>query len=355
MNKFIFLFLFLSTTACKKNNNKIPQNSIDSTITAFPITNRNKDGVLGYLASLKSANRVIIGQQCGDGDDALVDYNNYVEALFTQSTKYAGLLGVDYGWKATNNYSLVNQLLINHWNARGLVTISWHADNPWVSGYDVRWNSVSNKNSINLNSLLKNAPSSTEKNNYRTELSTIATALVQLKNAGVVVIWRPFHEMNSDWFWWGINSYNSVPSNVTDFMNLWKDMYDTFTNDYGLDNLIWTYSPSMKESWNADIAAYYPGNNFVDLVGEDYYGTSPDFPDFPALNSLGKTTVLCEAGPSSNNYGNWDEMSLLNTLKGKAAYFLQWKSWTGAKVAIIDNKNSVIMMKNSAALTRDRL
>jgi len=65
--------------------------------------------------------------------------------------------------------------------------------------------------------------------------------------------------------------------------------------------------------------------------------------------------VLSEVGPTDDAYGNWDEEQLAELLKGKAAYFLQWHSWPGADVAIINNRNANTMMNDEDALTRDEL
>ena len=161
--------------------------------------------------------------------------------------------------------------------------------------------------------------------------------------------------MNGDFFWWGMNAYNNQQTNEEDYKALWIDMYNTFTYDYGLDNLIWTYSVIPYVGWNADVTAFYPGADYVDLVGMDYYGASLEFPNYEELKSLDKTIVMSESGPRDSGYGQWNMMNWANTLKGKAAYFLQWHSWNGANVAIKDNKNAIEMMKSTTVITRDEI
>ena len=158
--------------------------------------------------------------------------------------------------------------------------------------------------------------------------------------------------MNGDFFWWGMNAYNNQQTNQVDYIALWQDLYNTLTYDYGLDNLIWTYSVIPHVDWNADVTAFYPGDDYVDLVGMDYYGATSEFPDYNALQSLGKTIVMSESGPNEEGYGNWNMMELANSLRGKAAYFLQWHSWNGAEVAIKHNKNTMEMMNSAVVITR---
>lgn len=324
-------------------------------VTPAPkLEDRSKQAILDYFDQVVNDGYVVSGQHCGDGpDQTAAFYEDFIETLAVQTGKYVGIVGADFGYNPSVVYPV--NTLVDHWNNGGLITVSWHADNPFVDGYEVRWNSVENKRSIDLLALLKDADDSDARSNYRTELDNIATTLLKLKEAGVTVIWRPFHEMNGDFFWWGIDDYSNNQTNEAAYVALWKDLYETLTVDYGLDNLIWTYAPMSSASWNADVLAYYPGSDYVDLVGVDYYGTVPDFPDYEELSTLNKTIVMAEAGPASESYGNWNEMDLVDVLKGKAAYFLQWHSWEGADVAIIDNLNADTMMNSTTTITRDEL
>ena len=316
---------------------------------------RNKASILTYFSDLIENEYVLTGQHCGDGVDQISSYyEDYVTSLETSSGKKVGLIGADLGWRESANYPV--EKLISHWNEGGLVTLSWHADNPFEPGYEVYSNSVDNKDKIDFRPLLDSAPSSESKSNYRSELDKVAKALQKLKEAGVIVLWRPFHEMNGDFFWWGIDAYNNnQQSNVEAFKELWKDLYITLTQKYELDNLIWIYSAIPTLNWTGTSTAYYPGDEFVDLVGLDYYGESISFPDYEQLNALGKTIVMSEIGPFGDAYGKWDETEIIEKLKGKAAYFLQWHSWTDAKVAIVDNQNSTKMMNSEAAITLDEI
>jgi mannan endo-1,4-beta-mannosidase len=322
--------------------------------TLLARVNNTKAGVLAYISGMAANSQVISGQQCGDGDAIAADYGTFMDGLFNLSGKYPAICGADYGWKV-NNLNTINQKLISHWNAGGFVEISWHADNPFANGYEVRFNSVKNKRRIKLNTLLKNAGASTAKTNYRNELATIAGALQSLRDAGVVVIWRPFHEMNGDWFWWGINAYNNTQTNTQEYKDLWIDLYNTLTVDYGLNNLIWVYSPATFQGWNGDVTSYYPGSPYVDLTGEDVYSAQAGLPDYTALQTLGKPVVLAECGPDAAAYGNYNEVTLVNNIKGKACFFLQWHSWPGAAVAIKDNLNYSPMMNSADVITRDEV
>ncbi len=315
---------------------------------------RSKADILAYFDGLIANEQIIVGQHCGNWPNAIRSYyNTYVDVLADLTGRHVGIIGADLGFFPNETYPV--KTLIDHWEQGGLVTASWHADNPFIDGYKTYWNTVENKDRINLRSLLEDAPKTKAWTSYRSELDKMAGALQKLRDAGVTVIWRPFHEMNGDFFWWGINAYNNQQTNAKDFKALWIDLYHTLTYDYGLDNLIWTYSVIPDKGWNADVSAYYPGSDYVDLVGMDYYGVTPDFPDYNTLKSLGKTIVMSESGPMDQGNGNWNMMDLVDVLKGKAAFFLQWHSGRNTKEAIRDNANVIEMMNSQTVITRDEL
>lgn len=105
----------------------------------------------------------------------------------------------------------------------------------------------------------------------RSDLAKVADRLKLLRDAGIVVIWRPFHEAAGNstiypdgtaWFWWGADGAEPC-------VKLWKMMYDYFS-DQGLDNLIWVWTSQTKDS------AWYPGDSYVDMIGRDLYNYTLD-------------------------------------------------------------------------------
>jgi mannan endo-1,4-beta-mannosidase len=111
----------------------------------------------------------------------------------------------------------------------------------------------------------------------------------------------------------------------------------------------------LKAEWTSPLNAFYPGDDMVDLVGVDIYSTIPEFKDYEALKKMGKPIVIGEIGPVKESYGEYDALEVLHALRGKAAWFLQWSSWTNAKVAIVDNPNAAEMMNHSAIVTLDKM
>ncbi len=88
----------------------------------------------------------------------------------------------------------------------------------------------------------------------------LAEALGTLQQEPIPVIFRPYHEMNGDWFWWG--------GNAERFKALWAATYERFTHKFGLNNLLWAWNPDKPYPGVED---FFPGHETVDLLGTDIY------------------------------------------------------------------------------------
>lgn len=103
-----------------------------------------------------------------------------------------------------------------------------------------------------------------------------AEALKELQEQDIPVLWRPFHEFDGGWFWWG----KGGPEN---FKKLWIIMYDRYTKYHQLDYLIWVlgYSGNGK-----DYDKWYPGDEYVDIIGADSYTDGANENLYEALKEL---------------------------------------------------------------------
>lgn len=91
------------------------------------------------------------------------------------------------------------------------------------------------------------------------DIDAIAVELRRYQQAGVPILWRPLHEAEGGWFWWGAHGPEMLK-------RLWRLLFQRLTELHGLDNLIWVYSftTELDMTW-------YPGDAFVDIVGVDAY------------------------------------------------------------------------------------
>lgn len=121
------------------------------------------------------------------------------------------------------------------------------------------------------------------------DIDYIAGLLKKLQDDNVPVIWRPLHEAAGGWFWWGAKGPEPLKQ-------LWRLMFDRMVNHHGLNNLIWVWT---SEPGDAD---WYPGDEYVDIVGRDIYKQgdhSSQIMEFSALNDQfeGKKMIsLSEVG-----------------------------------------------------------
>ena len=150
-------------------------------------------------------------------------------------------------------------------NRNGIVTICWHwnAPEPYLGTNGAAWWEGFYKDKTSFN--LAKAISGEDKEGYDyliRDIDTIAMYLQELDDYHVPVLWRPLHEgggdpkWNNPWFWWG-------SSGAEAYKELWKLMYDRLTNVHHCNNLIWV--------WNGQNLDYYPGDEYVDIMGYDSY------------------------------------------------------------------------------------
>lgn len=161
------------------------------------------------------------------------------------------------------------QKAIDYWNDGGIPTIMWHWGAPGVGeGYE------NSKVQIDINKCFEEGTA--EYIAMWDELETKADHLQTLRDADVPVLWRPFHELNGGWFWWGMQGPEL-------FRQLWVTMYDYFVHDRGLNNLIWVlcYPGNPDPDW-------YPGDAYVDIAGADTYsgGSSSHAAMFNAVGQI---------------------------------------------------------------------
>jgi mannan endo-1,4-beta-mannosidase len=202
--------------------------------------------------------KVITGQFCDGGM-----YGMENQAIWRATGgSYPAILGLDMmeyspsrvAYGASGN---AVKLAIDYWEKGGLVTFCWHWNAPepylqsdrWYSGFYTQYTS------FNLAKALDGRDSAGYDLLIR-DIDAIAEELKVLRDAGVPVLWRPLHEASGGWFWWGASGADA-------YKQLWNLLYDRLCNLHGLNNLIWI--------WNGQNAEWYPGDDTVDIIGEDIY------------------------------------------------------------------------------------
>jgi mannan endo-1,4-beta-mannosidase len=165
--------------------------------------------------------------------------------------KLPAILGLDY--ILPSEWEGVHDRAIAWHRAGGIVTLCWHWGAPDVGiGYE------NSKKDFDVAAALR--PGTRQHRLMMAQMAEVAHQLTRLRDAGVPVLWRPFHEFSGDWFWWGKHGPDALKS-------LWRLMHNQFTRRFRLNNLLWVFGWAGQ---NVD-PAYYPGRSLVDVVGADLY------------------------------------------------------------------------------------
>jgi len=129
-------------------------------------------------------------------------------------------------------------------------------------------------------------------NRWAAQVDSVAVYLKKLREANVPVLWRPYHEMNGDWFWWGgrVGEYSTV--------DLYRQLYDRMVNYHHLNNLVWVWSVDRPSTPIRQFFNFYPGNDYLDILSLDVYGSDFNQAYYDRLMALsqGKPIVLGEVG-----------------------------------------------------------
>ncbi len=174
-----------------------------------------------------------------------------VNFLEKHTGRLPAIRGLDF---MHNDFQGVVNRAIAWWQKGGIPHICWHTGSDFASGYD-------ESKSHNLNWDEAFIPGTPTYSKLIADMDRAVPYLQQLEDAGVPVLWRPFHELDGGWFWWSKGGSES-------FVKLWQLMYSRYTDYWGLDNLIWLLGYSGN---GGNMAAWYPGDDYVDLIGADSY------------------------------------------------------------------------------------
>jgi mannan endo-1,4-beta-mannosidase len=270
-----------------------------------------RTAVLDYLRGLETSRGVLVGQFGFYGEaETIKSARDYIAGVEQSGGKTPALTGCDLG-AVSAPMSECAAWGIEAWRKGMLVTVSWHARNPFGEAPTGESRAgcltPAQCNLQRVSDLLTPSANPAAYGRYRSELGQVGDALATLRNAGVVVIWRPFHEMNGAWFWW-----HQQPK--SDFVALWRDMHAYLTVTRGIDNLLWAYSPNTPwDKWAQKADFYYPGADVVDVVGLDWYAPRGggdnlnDFGGYTQIAALPHPVMLLEYGPSPASGAGWQD------------------------------------------------
>lgn len=253
---------------------------------------------------------------------------------------YPAVIGVDFsdfsgrGADAAEKAKAdVRQNVIDTYNRGGVTTACWHFNNPLSKG-GFYW--VDSLSKASVQDLI---PGGSAKNQYKEILKGIGDWAHTIRGADgklVPIIFRPFHENDGDWFWWGKSH-----TKQQDFVAIWRFTVSYLRDSLGVHNFIYAFSPDAKFSTEAAYLERYPGDDYVDMLGmDDYTDMGRDRYDLPtaakklkiisdyAINH-GKLAAFTETGLETIPNPTWWTETLLKTMRTsnmRLCYVLVWRN-----------------------------
>lgn len=315
---------------------------VDDSVVLDPVAsltnpNPSPEAVKVYEFLLAQSGRKMLSgvQASGPGNN---DTN--ADVVLRVSGKYPALVGYDFmflhysptpdSWSWVVDFRDISRIK-DHWDKNGIVNYMWHWKVPstregWEKGkndYDFsEYAFYCKETTFDIENALTEG--TWEHELIIQDMDKVAGYLKILQENNIPVIWRPLHEAagnydiyggNGAWFWWGKGGPELC-------CRLWRMMRDKFENEYGLNNLIWVWTHVALAGTEKHWADWYPGNDYVDIVGVDIYSGNTGSKNYEyeaAVKLTGgkKLVTISECGNMPN------PVSLFGA-RNKWSWFMTW-------------------------------
>jgi mannan endo-1,4-beta-mannosidase len=242
----------------------------------------------------------------------------FYQRVYELTGEYPAIKGMDFGFSEPNTLDGINfrqdlvDEAIEYWKDGTIITLMWHAVPPNMDEPVTFSQGVQSKlTDKEWNELLT---ADTELNRrWQSQVDIIAFFLKQLRDAHVPIIWRPYHEMNGNWFWWGGRSGDMG------YRKLYTMLFDRLVNYHKINNLIWVFNANeISGDWMKPYADFYPGQEYVDILATDVYRNNFQISDYDQLLALGEGKLIA--------LGEVGKMPTAETLlqQPKWVWFMTW-------------------------------
>ena len=325
---FFLIFLMMQAVIC------ISQQLIDAKATA-------ETKALYYNLHQLSKQHILFGHQHAteyghgwNGDENRSDVKSVTGS-------HPAVIGVDFSGlsgrpdeEIEKNKIMLRKNIAATYERGGVTTISWHFNNP-VSGGDFYW-----KDSVSAAAVKYIIPGGAYHEKYKSILQIIGSLAKSIKGKDdkmVPMIFRPYHEFDGDWFWWGKSHCTA-----DEFTTLWKFTVSYLRDSLGVHNFIYAFSPDNRYNSEVQYLERYPGDAWVDILGVDNYGDwgrdgiynveagvkkLQIISDYAVKKN--KVAAFTETGLESIPNTTWWTETLLKALKSvdlQLAYVLVWRN-----------------------------
>ena len=338
-----------------------------------------KEELLNTLNTIyNDPNHYMPGQHLGTSATAL---SSFLENSYEESGAYPAIIAFDL--MDMTAYNERTQRIIEeckeYISCGGIVSFSYHMENPTGNytsqglcrgelGGEDKWIEVMTKGTA-LNK------------RFNEILDYAGVVLNEFDKEGYPVIWRPLHENNGNWFWWcaiqtfeenGVEVTRAIDQQI--FIDLWRYVYEYYTETWGLKHLVWAYSPNVTNSNSPMPVTYgYPGDEYCDIAGTDWYtggkyevhGSSKCYQSLMKLS--GKPAALTEFGPSgslradatkgeiqSEVFSCREQLEIIKRMMSDGLDLTYVLNWSGSW-AMLNLGNMELLMQDETALDLDEV
>ncbi|MFV1883248.1 MAG: glycoside hydrolase family 26 protein [Balneola sp.] len=338
---FLLFTVYATFTGCK------PESVENTSLIDVNATAETK-ALYANLHALSSS-KVLFGHQ----DDTAYGYTWWAEPGRSDVKEISGSYPAVYGWDIGNlelgnetnldgvSFENMRNWILEAYVRGGINTISWHMNNP-VSGGN-SWDA-----SGAINEILPGGNVHEKYKNWLDVFAEFTSTLTDENGVIIPIIFRPFHEHNGSFFWWGKGHLTEQ-----EYIQLWKFTVKYLRDEKQVHNLLWAFSPHRGRSEIADFKNEFmygfPGADYVDIIGLDNYWDvghpanmknnieqKQDLVDALSIavgvaDSLNKLAALTETGVENiPDSLFWTERILssftANEHVKQIAYFLVWRN-----------------------------
>lgn len=241
----------------------------------------------------------------------------------------------------------MRQLIFQQYERGGVVTLSWHVNNPltYEEGMTfggTSWIADSTKlhdiEQTTMREVLKEGATHDRLVAWVDSVAQFLNSLETLYGVKVPVVFRPWHEHTGSWFWWG-RDY-CTPD---EYRQLWTLVADRFKKN-NVTNALLAYSPGGV-STPEEYMERYPGDDLIDILGFDNYCFMRSVDDVESLKHFveeiqhqldyvcalakehDKVAAFTETGFEGIPYASWWTECLAQALGDyPIAYVLTWRN-----------------------------
>jgi len=219
---------------------------------------------------------------------------------------------------------------------RGLLTGVY---NFYANPCGGRWNSP-----VTIDSIFETGDNPAKANFYK-QMDRMAANMQWLKERGIVVIYTPFVELDDKNKW-------HAKEGSRNGIRLYRLVHDYFTQK-GLDNIIWAFHTTQRAG---ALQEYYPGDEYVDIIGKSGYGTGLIFNEYEwavdKKKNAGKIIWWAELGIRGEKDAPRDCMDVLKKLESDYPELAGFSFWSDSGFYnVVGNLNGPEFMANPKIIT----